>query len=234
MLLCCCCWGCWPNKLLPGAAPLLLPNRLLPNPAALEAGAPPKLKALPDAAALLLAPKKLGVDAAGAPNPGVEVAGAPNPGVPNGLDVLAPNREGLLLAPKAGAEDAAAPKAGVALAPNRLLPELCGAPKAGVELAPNGADAVGPPKLKPVLAGWSGRRCSSSRGQTSSQEIGEHAADVGRYDQPTCKVPWRQSNSLSTGQSLWDASPCQTPWLLLCCPVPNQLGPQLAKCNVRP
>lgn len=155
---CCCCWGCWPNRLLLGAAALLLPNMLLPNPAALEAGAPPKLKALPDDDALLLAPKKLGVDEAGAPNAGVEAAGAPNAGVPNGLEVLAPNREGVVLAPKAGAEGAAAPKAGVELAPNRLLPELCGVPKARVELAPKGPDAAGAaPKLKPVLAGWGGR-----------------------------------------------------------------------------
>jgi hypothetical protein len=66
---------------------------------------------------------------------------APNAGV------LAPN----VLLPKAGVE-AAAPKAGVLLAPKIEGVLVAGAPKAGVLVAPKGLapDAAAPPKLKPV------------------------------------------------------------------------------------
>lgn len=145
-----------------GCAALLAPNRVLPKPAALDAGAPPKLKALPVVAALLLAPKKLPV-AAGAPKAGVEVgvpkAGVLAAGAPKAPGVLVPNRDGVLLAPNAGVE-VAAPNAGVELAPNRVLPELA-APNAGVLPAlnagalgaPKGEEAAGAPKLNPPLAG---------------------------------------------------------------------------------
>jgi hypothetical protein len=146
-----------------GCAALLAPKRVLPKPAALDAGAPPKLNALPVVAALLLAPKKLPV-AAGAPKAGVEVGVPKAPGVlaagvPKAPGVLAPNRDSVLLAPKAGVE-VAAPNAGVELAPKRVLPELAAAkagvllaPKAGALGAPKGDEAAGAPKLNPPLAG---------------------------------------------------------------------------------
>jgi hypothetical protein len=127
---------------------------VLPNPAPLDAGAPPKLKALP-LAAPLLAPKKVDVE------PGVD-PGAPKavllPGVPKALAVLAPNRDVPPGTPNAGVE-VAAPNAGVAVPPNMVLPVL--APKAGAALlapkpcvlAPKGAEAAGVPKAKPPLAG---------------------------------------------------------------------------------
>lgn len=156
----------------------LLPNMVLPNPAALEAAAPPKLKALP-LAALLLAPKKPGVEP-GAPKAGVDPDAAKAwllPGVPKAPPVLAPKRDVLAGAPKPGVE-VAAPNAGVAVPPNMVLPVL--APKAGAALlapkpgvlAPKGAGAAGVPKAKPPLAGCGGmkRVASSMSGQHVSRE----------------------------------------------------------------
>jgi hypothetical protein len=157
---------------------------VLPNPAALDAGVPPKLKALP-LAAPLLAPKKVDVEP-GVPKAGVDPGvpkAVPLLGAPKALPVPAPNSDVLAGAPNAGVE-VAAPNAGVAVAPNMVLPVLAPkaggallAPKPGV-LAPKGAEAAGVPKAKPPLAG-----CGRTKTlQAAHQQVG-HASTA---QPPSC------------------------------------------------